>query len=55
MIAPLVVSNSSHLAVRTAVVLISVVVLGAMIYVSKSRKTELGDEIKKGEADRVSA
>jgi K(+)-stimulated pyrophosphate-energized sodium pump len=55
LIAPLVVSNSSHLAVRTAVVLISVVVLGAMIYVSKSRKTELGDEIKKGEADRVSA
>ena len=55
LIAPLVVSNANHLAVRTAVVLVSVVVLGAMIYVSKSRKTELGDEIKKSEADRVSA
>jgi K(+)-stimulated pyrophosphate-energized sodium pump len=55
LIAPLVVSNSNHIAVRTAVVVVSVVVLGAMIYVSKSRKTELGDEIKKGEADRISA
>jgi len=34
---------------------VAVVVLGAMIYVSKSRKSELGDEIKKAEAARVSA
>jgi K(+)-stimulated pyrophosphate-energized sodium pump len=55
LIAPLVVSNASKIGVRTAVVLVSVVVLGVMIYVSKSRKSELGDEIKRSEAARVSA
>ncbi|MDP9329387.1 MAG: sodium-translocating pyrophosphatase [Actinomycetota bacterium] len=55
LIAPLVVSNADKIGIRTAVVLVSVVVLGVMIYISKSRKSELGDEIKKSEAARVSA
>src|SRR5439155_3991456 len=55
LIAPLVVSHQDDIAVRTAVVSVAVVVLGVMIYVSKSRKSELGDEIKKAEAARVSA
>jgi K(+)-stimulated pyrophosphate-energized sodium pump len=55
LIAPLVVAHQADIALRTAVVSVAVVVLGAMIYVSKSRKSELGDEIKKAEAARVSA
>ena len=55
LIAPLVVSNANNVGLRTAVVLVSVVILGSMIYVSKSRKSELGDEIRKAEADRVGA
>ena len=48
-------SDAKILVIRTAVVSVAVVVLGVMIYVSKSRKSELGDEIKKAEAARVSA
>jgi K(+)-stimulated pyrophosphate-energized sodium pump len=55
LIAPLVVSNANNVGIRTAVVLVSVVILGSMIYVSKSRKSELGDEIRKAEAARTSA
>jgi K(+)-stimulated pyrophosphate-energized sodium pump len=55
LIAPLVVSHEHDIGLRAAIVLVSVAVLGVMIYVSKSRKSELGDEIKKAEAARVSA
>ena len=55
LIAPIVVSNADRIGVRTAVVLVGVVVLGAMIYISKSRRSELGDEIKRSEAARASA
>jgi K(+)-stimulated pyrophosphate-energized sodium pump len=53
LIAPLVVSNADNVGLRTAVVLVSVVILGSMIYISKSRKSELGDEIRKAEAERT--
>ena len=46
LIAPIVVSHSDDTAIRVAVVAIAVVVLASMIWVSKSRKSELGDEIK---------
>jgi K(+)-stimulated pyrophosphate-energized sodium pump len=54
LIAPLVVSHQDDVGLRAAIVIVSVAVLGTMIYVSKSRKSELGDEIKKAEAARVS-
>jgi K(+)-stimulated pyrophosphate-energized sodium pump len=54
LIAPLVVSHQDDVGLRAVVVIVSVVVLGTMIYVSKSRKSELGDEIKKAEAARIS-
>jgi len=55
LIAPLVVSNADNVALRTGVVLVSATVLAAMIYVSKSRKSELGEEIKRAHAAEVNA
>jgi hypothetical protein len=49
-----VVSHQHDIGLRAVIVIVSVAVLGTMIYVSKSRKSELGDEIKKAEAARVS-
>ena len=46
LIAPIVVARTDDTAIRVAVVAIAVVVLASMIWVSKSRKSELGDEIK---------
>ena len=46
LIAPLVVSHADDTAIRVAVVAVSAVILAAMIWVSKSRKSELGEEIK---------
>ena len=46
LIAPIVVSRTDDAAIRVAVVAMSAVVLASMIWVSKSRKSELGDEIK---------
>jgi K(+)-stimulated pyrophosphate-energized sodium pump len=47
LIAPLVVAHTNDTAIRVAVVAISAVVLGSMIWVSKSRKSELGPEIRR--------
>ncbi len=46
LIAPIVVSHADDTAIRVAVVAVAAVVLASMIWVSKSRKSELGDEIK---------
>ncbi|MGH2680848.1 MAG: sodium-translocating pyrophosphatase [Actinomycetota bacterium] len=50
LIAPIVVSNADETALRVAVVVIATVVLASMIWVSKSRKSELGDEIRQRDA-----
>ncbi|MGZ6545891.1 MAG: sodium/proton-translocating pyrophosphatase, partial [Actinomycetota bacterium] len=46
LIAPLVVTHASDTALRIAVAAIGVVIVGAMIYVSKSRKSELEADIQ---------
>ena len=53
LIAPLVVAHSGDTAIRVAVVLIAAVVLAAMIWVSKSRRSELETEIR--QVDRAGA
>ncbi|HEX6843629.1 MAG TPA: sodium-translocating pyrophosphatase [Actinomycetota bacterium] len=50
LIAPIVVSLAEDTAIRVAIVAVSVAVLAAMIYVSKSRKSELGEEIRAQQA-----
>jgi K(+)-stimulated pyrophosphate-energized sodium pump len=50
LIAPLVVTHTDDTALRVAVVAIAVVVLASMIWVSKSRKSELGEEIRQRQA-----
>jgi K(+)-stimulated pyrophosphate-energized sodium pump len=50
LIAPIVVSHAEDTALRVAIVAIAAVVLASMIWVSKSRKSELGDEIKQMDA-----
>jgi K(+)-stimulated pyrophosphate-energized sodium pump len=50
LIAPLVVTHQNDTALRVAIVLIVAAILGAAIFVSKSRKSELGEEIKAAEA-----
>jgi K(+)-stimulated pyrophosphate-energized sodium pump len=47
LIAPLVVSHAEDTALRMAIVIVVAGVLAAAIYVSKSRKSELGEEIKR--------
>jgi K(+)-stimulated pyrophosphate-energized sodium pump len=47
LIAPLVVERADDTALRYAIVAIAVVILAVMIWISKSRKSELGDEIKR--------
>ena len=44
------VTHENHTALRVAIVLVVAAVLAAAIYVSKSRKSELGEEIKAAEA-----
>jgi K(+)-stimulated pyrophosphate-energized sodium pump len=50
LIAPIVVSHTDDTALRVAVVAVAVVVLASMIWVSKSRKSELESEIKQMDA-----
>jgi K(+)-stimulated pyrophosphate-energized sodium pump len=50
LIAPIVVAHADDTAIRVAVVAIAAVVLAAMIWVSKSRKSELEAEIKQMDA-----
>ena len=49
-IAPIMVTHTDDTALRVAVVAIAAVVLASMIWVSKSRKSELGTEIKQMDA-----
>ena len=50
LIAPIVVTHSGDTALRVAVVVVAVAVLASMIWVSKSRKSELGAEIQQRDA-----
>jgi K(+)-stimulated pyrophosphate-energized sodium pump len=50
LIAPIVVAHADDTAIRVAVVAVAAVVLAAMIWVSKSRKSELESEIKQMDA-----
>jgi K(+)-stimulated pyrophosphate-energized sodium pump len=50
LIAPIVVTHTDDTAIRVAVVAIAAVVLASMIWVSKSRRSELGTEIKQMDA-----
>jgi K(+)-stimulated pyrophosphate-energized sodium pump len=45
LIAPIVVSNADNTALRMAVAVAATVILGVMIYISKSRKSDLEEEI----------
>jgi K(+)-stimulated pyrophosphate-energized sodium pump len=47
LIAPLVVAHAEDTALRLVVGSVAVAILGFMIYVSKTRKSELDDELKK--------
>jgi len=55
LIAPIVVTHADDTAIRAAVVAIAVVVLASMIWVSKSRKSELESEIKQMDAAGASS
>jgi K(+)-stimulated pyrophosphate-energized sodium pump len=50
LIAPIVVTHADDTAIRVAVVAVAAVVLASMIWISKSRKSELGTEIKRMDA-----
>jgi K(+)-stimulated pyrophosphate-energized sodium pump len=50
LLVPLVVSTQDDTAVRVGIVLVSALVIAVMIWISKSRKTELGEEIRQQEA-----
>jgi K(+)-stimulated pyrophosphate-energized sodium pump len=50
LIAPIVVTHADDTAIRVAVVAVAAVVLASMIWVSKSRRSELGTEIKQMDA-----
>ena len=52
LIAPLVVTHANDTALRVTIVVLTAVILAAAVYVSKSRKSELGEEIK---ASNISA
>jgi K(+)-stimulated pyrophosphate-energized sodium pump len=53
LIAPLVVQQADSIAVRTGVVAVGSLVIAVMIWISKSRKSELGEEIKAQQAAAV--
>ena len=46
LIAPLVVTHADDTALRMTIVIVTAAILAVAIYVSKSRKSELGEEIK---------
>ena len=50
LIAPIVVTHTDDTAIRVAVVAVAAVVLASMIWISKSRKSELGTEIQRMDA-----
>jgi K(+)-stimulated pyrophosphate-energized sodium pump len=50
LIAPIVVTHADDTAIRVAVVAVAAVVLASMIWISKSRKSELGAEIQQMDA-----
>jgi K(+)-stimulated pyrophosphate-energized sodium pump len=50
LLVPLVVSTEEDTAIRVGIVLVSAVVIAAMIWISKSRRSELGEEIRAQEA-----
>ena len=50
LIAPIVVTHAGDTAIRVAVVAVAAVVLASMIWISKSRKSELGTEIQQMDA-----
>ena len=55
LIAPIVVTHAGDTAIRVAVVAVAAVVLASMIWISKSRKSELGTEIKAMDAAGASS
>ena len=55
LIAPIVVTHQDDTALRIAVAGVAILVLAAAIWVSKSRKSELGDEIKQANAPATTA
>jgi K(+)-stimulated pyrophosphate-energized sodium pump len=55
LIAPIVVTHQDDTALRLAVAGVAILVLAAAIWVSKSRKSELGDEIKQANAPATTA
>jgi len=50
LIAPLVVEHANDTAIRAGVALVCAAILGAMIWVSKNRKSELEDDLRKARA-----
>ena len=50
LIAPLVVTHAPDTALRIAIAAVAIVILGVMIYISKSRKSELEAEIRQADA-----
>jgi K(+)-stimulated pyrophosphate-energized sodium pump len=55
LIAPLVVTHADDTALRAAIVIVAAVVLGAMIWVSKSRESGLEDDVAKAKAGSTAA
>jgi K(+)-stimulated pyrophosphate-energized sodium pump len=55
LIAPLVVTHADDTALRAAIVIVAAAVLGAMIWVSKSRESGLEDDVAKAKAGTTAA
>ena len=55
LIAPLVVTHATDVAFRIAVAAVCIVILGVMIYISKTRKSELEDVVRQADAASMAA
>ena len=55
LIAPLVVTHATDVAFRIAVAAVCIVILGVMIYISKTRKSELEDVVRQADAASLAA
>ena len=55
LIAPLVVTHATDVAFRIAVAAVCIVILGVMIYISKTRKSELEDVVRQADAASLTA
>ena len=55
LIAPLVVTHATDVAFRIAVSSVCIVILGVMIYISKTRKSELEDVVRQADAASMAA